>query len=116
MTDRVVGRRAQSQLCLSFFITDGAGKAGFEGAFPVREGIVQTLLTHRVVIVVAVRIHPLSYRANCTGLAVARYCVEEEVVVADAGGVVGVGAGRLQPHQASTLCAWPALLCVTVVL
>lgn len=116
MTDRVTGRCAHSHLYLSFLITDGAGQARVEGTFPVREGIVQTLLTHGVVIVFAVREHTLACRANRTRLALARHRVEEVVVVADADGVVGVGAGRVHSHQAGTLGAGPALLRVTVVL
>lgn len=116
MTDRVTGRDARSQLCLRAFLTDGAGQAGVKGAFPIREGIVHTLLTHRVVIMFAVRIHALTYGAHRTRLAAAAYHVEEEVVVADTDGVVGVSAGRLHPHQTCTLSARPAHLCVTVVL
>lgn len=71
MTDRVTGWCAHRQLYLSFLITDGAGQAGVEGAFPVGEGIVQTLLTHRVVIVLAVREHALACRAHRTRLALA---------------------------------------------
>lgn len=116
MTDRVAGRRAQSQLYLSFLVTDGAGQAGFEGAFPVRVCIVHALLANRVMIVFTVRQHALSYRAQCTGLAATRHSAEEVVVVADTDGIIGVSAGSLQPHQASTLSARSALLCVTIIL
>lgn len=115
MTDRVAGRRAHSQLYLSFLITDGAGQAGFEGAFPVRVDIVHALLTNRVMIVFTVSQHALSYRAQCTGLAAARHFVEEVVVVADTDGIIGVSAGSLQPHQSSTLSARSTLLCVTII-
>lgn len=116
MTDRVSVRCAHSQLYLTLLITDGAGQAGVEGAFPVRESIVHALLTHRVVTVFTVCKHALTHRAHRTRLALAGYRVEEEVVVADADGVVGVSAGRLHPHQADTLSAGLALLRETVVL
>lgn len=116
MTDRVLGWCALSQLYFNVIITDGAGQAGVKGAFPIRVGIIHALFTHRVVIVFAVRVHTLAFRADRTWLAVAGPRIEEIIVVADADGVVGVGAGRVHPHQASTLSAGPALLCVTVVL
>ena len=115
MTDRVPGGRALSQLCLRFLIADGAGQAGFQGALPVGEGVVDALLAHRVVVVLAVTVHASPQRAHRTRLAAPRDGVEEVVVVADADGVVGVGAGRLQPHQAGALRARAALLCVAVV-
>lgn len=116
MTDRVTFWCAHSQLYLTVLVTDGAGQAGVEGALPVRVGIVHALLAHRVVFVFAVREHALARRAHRTRHALTGYPVEEKIVVADADGVVGVGAWRLHPHQAEALCACPALLCVTVVL
>lgn len=116
MADRVTDRRAHGQLYLRLLVTDGAGQAGVQGALPVGVGIVHTLLTHGVVVVLAVREHALARRAHGARLALARYRVEEVVVVADADGVVGVGAGRLHPHQAGALCAGLALLRHTVVL
>lgn len=116
MTDRVADWCAHGQLFLGFFITDGAGQAGVKGAFPVRESLVQTLLAHRVVIVLAVFVHALADRAHRARHTPARYRVKEIVVVADADGVVGVGAGRLHPHEAGALGAGPALLGVAVVL
>lgn len=116
MADGVVGRRAHAQLHLRFLVADGAREAGLQGALPVGEGVVHALLAHRVVVVVAVRVHALPRRAHGARLAAAGDPVEEVVVVAGADGVVGVGAGRLQPHQAGALCARLALLRVTVVL
>lgn len=116
VTDGVTSRCAHSQLGLRFFITDGAGQAGVKGAVPVGVSIVQTLLTHRVVIVLTVSVHALACRAHGAWHTPARYRVEEIVVGADADGVVGVRARRLHPHQAQALGAGPALLCVTVVL
>lgn len=114
MADRVTGRRAHSLLRLRVLVTDGAGQAGVEGALPVGEGIVHTLLTHRVVFVFAVREHALARRTHRAQLALSGPRVQEVVVVADADGVVGVGAGRLHPHEAGALGAGPALLRVTV--
>lgn len=71
MAHRVTGWCALSQLFLRVLITDGAGQAGVEGAFPVREGIVHTLLTQRVVVVFAVLEHTLACRAHRTWLAAA---------------------------------------------
>lgn len=116
MTDRVADWCAHGQLCLSVFFTDGAGQAGVKGALPVRVGIVHALLAHRVAIVFAVLVHALADWAHRTRHTLARCRVKEIVVVADADGVVGVGAGRLHPHEAGTLSAGPALLRVTVVL
>ncbi len=98
MTDRVTGWCAVSQLYLSFLVTDGAGQAGVEGALPVRERIIYALLTHGVVIVFAVQKHTLAFRAHRARLALPRYRVEEIVVVANADGIIGVGAGRVHPH------------------
>lgn len=116
VTDRVAVGRALSQLYLRFLVTDGAGQAGFEVTVPVGECIVEALFADRVVIVFTVSQHALSDRAQCTGLAAAGDFVEEVVVVADADGIVGVGAGSLQPHQAGALSARSALLCVTIIL
>lgn len=116
MTDRVTGRRAHIQLYLSVLVTDGAGQAGFEVAFPVRVGIVHTLLTHCVMIVLTVSQYALSHRAQCAGLATAQHRAEEVVVVADTDGIIGVSAGSLQPHQAGALSARSALLCEAIVL
>lgn len=116
MTDRVTCGRALSQLRLRVLITDGTRQTGFEGALSVREGIVHALFAHRVVFMVTVAEHALSYWTDCAVLAAACVVIEEVVVVADAHGIVGVRAGRLQPHQAGTLLARLTLLCVTVVL
>lgn len=116
MADRVTGRRAHSYLYLSVLVTDGAGQAGFNGAFPVRKGLIHTLLTHRVMVMIAVRVHALSHRTHCAGLAAAGHHIEEVVIVTDALGIVGVSAGRRHAHQAGALSARLALLCVTVVL
>lgn len=116
VTDRVTGWRAFSQLCLGFLVTDGAGQAGVEVAVLLRESIVHTFLTHGIVVVFAVTEHTLSRRANRARLALPRHQAEEVVVVADADGVVGVGAGCLHPHQARALSAGPTLLRVAVVL
>lgn len=116
MADRVRDRRALSLLYLSFLITDGAGQAGVEEALLVRVGVVQTLLTHSVMVVFAVCVHTLPHWAHRARLALARYDVKEIVVVTDADGVIQVSAGRLHPHQADALSAGSALLCVTVVL
>lgn len=115
VADSVTGWRAISLLCF-VFITDGAGQAGFEGVFLVREGFVDTFLTHRVVIVITVGVHALSQRAYRTLLTMASYSVEEIVIVTNAFGIVGVGAWRLHPHQPGALSACLALLCMTVVL
>jgi len=116
VADRVDVGRALPQLYLTVLVTEGAGQAGVEGAVPVGVGVVHALLAHRVVLVFAVRVHAPARRAHRTRLALALHLVEEEVVVADAVGVVGVGAGRLHPHQAGALGAGPALLCDAVVL
>lgn len=71
VADRVTGRRALSNQRLDVVFTDGAGQAGVEGALSVRVGIVLTLLTHRVVIVFAVRVHALTCRAHRTWRALA---------------------------------------------
>lgn len=116
MTDGVLRGRARAQLQLRVFVADGAGQAGLERAVRVREGVVQTRLAHGVVIEGAVRVHALPRGTHRARLAAAGDDVEEEAVVADAHGVVGVGARRLEPHQARALCARPALLRVAVVL
>ncbi|TNN50526.1 hypothetical protein EYF80_039275 [Liparis tanakae] len=95
---------------------DGAGQAGVQGAVAVGVGVVHALLAHRVVVVFAVGEHALARRAHGARLAAVLQLVEEEVVVADAVGVVGVGAGRLHAHQAGALGAGPALLRHAVVL
>lgn len=115
VTDGVRGGRARGQLGLGVLVADGAGQAGVQPALPVGVGVVQTLLAHRVVVVLAVRVHALAHGAHGARLAVAQHRVEEEVVVADADGIVGVGAGRLHPHQAGAERARPALLRVAVV-
>lgn len=116
MADRVAERRAHGQLYLRLLVTDGAGQAGVQGALPVRVRIVHALLAHGVVVVSAVREHALALRAHGAQLALARDGVEEVVVVADADGVVGVGAGLLHPHEAGALGAGLALLGHAVVL
>lgn len=116
MADGVADGRAHSQLYLNALIADGARQARVQGALPVGVGVVQTLLTQRVVVVLAVRQHALARRAHRTGLAAARQLAEEEAVVADTDGVVGVGARRLHPHQASALGAGLTYLRVAVVL
>lgn len=116
VTDGVRGGRALGQLGLGLLVADGAGQAGVQGALPVRVGVVQTLLAHRVAVVLAVQIHASARRAHRARLAPTRYGVQEVVVVADADGVVGVGAGRLHPHQAGAERAGRALLRVAVVL
>lgn len=65
-------------------------------------------------VVLAVRVDALAGRAHGARLALLRQGVEEEVVVADADGVVEVGAGRLHPHEAGALGAGPALVRVAV--
>lgn len=115
MTDGVRGGRALRQLGLRVLVADGAGQAGVQRAVPVRVGVVHALLAQRVVAVPAVREHALAHRAHRARLAAARHRVEEVVVVADADGVVGVGAGGLHPHQAGAQRARPALLRVAVV-
>lgn len=116
MTDRVAVWRALCQLYFADLVTDGAGQAGVEGTLPIGVGILHARLAHRVVIVRAVHEHSLAGRAHRAGRAGGRHLVEEEAVVADANGVVGVGAGRLHPHQAGTLSAGTAFLCEAVVL
>lgn len=116
MTDRVADGRALLQLCLCLLVTDGAGQTGVQGAVPLREGIVHTLFTHRVVVVGAVLVHTLSHRADRARLALPRDLTQEEVVVANADGVVGVSAGRLHAHHPETLGTRHALLRVAVVL
>lgn len=116
MTDGVRGGRALRQLGLGVLVADGAGQAGVQRALPVRVGVVQTLLAQRVAVVLAVREHALAHRAHRARLAAPRHRVQEVVVVADADGVVGVGAGRLHAHQAGAERARPALLRVAVVL
>lgn len=115
VTDGVRGGRALGQLGLGLLVADGAGQAGVQGALPVRVGVVHTLLAHRVPVVPAVHIHATARRAHRARLAPARYGVQEVVVVADADGVVGVGAGRLHPHQAGAEGAGGAPLRVAVV-
>lgn len=115
-TDRVTDRGASCVLYLCLFFTDGAGQAGVKRTFPIRVGRVHTLLTHCVVIMVAVYVHALTHGAHSARLTGTGYCTEEVVVVADADGIVGVGAGRLHPHQTCTHSTRLALLRVTVVL
>lgn len=116
MADGVRGGRALRQLGLGVLVADGAGQAGVQRAVPVRVGVVQTLLAQRVALILAVREHALAHRAHRARLAAPQHGLEEVVVVADADGIVGVGAGRLHPHQAGAERARPALLRVAVVL
>lgn len=116
MADGVADRRALLQLYLGVLVADAAGQAGVQGAVAVGEGLVHTRLAHGVVVVVAVGEHALARRADGARRAAARHVVEEEVVVAHADGVVGVGARRLHAHQAGALGAGQALLGDAVVL
>lgn len=114
MTEGVRGGRALRQLGLGVLVADGAGQAGVQRALPVRVGVVHTLLAQRVALVLAVQEHALARRAHRARFAAPRHRLEEVVVVADADGIVGVGAGRLHPHQAGAERARPARLRVAV--
>lgn len=116
MTDRVTTGRTLGQLSLCILVADSAREAGVQGALPLRVGVVQTLLTYCVMVMGAVRIHALSHRAHGAQLTLLSDLAEEKVVVTDADGIVGVGAGRLHAHHACALSTGLALLCVTVVL
>lgn len=114
MAHGVAERRALLQLRLGVLVADGAGQAGVQRALLVGEGLVQALLAHRVVVVLAVGEHALAGGADGARRAAARRVVEEEVVVADAHGVVGVGARSLHAHQAGALGAGLAALAQAV--
>lgn len=116
MAHGVAERRALHQLRLGVLVADGAGQAGVQRAVPVGVGLVQTLLARRVVFVLAVGEHALAGGADGARRAAARRQVEEEVVVADAHGVVGVGARRLHAHQAGAQRAGLAALAQAVLL
>lgn len=114
VAEGVADGRAGAQLHLDALITYGAGQAGVQGAVPVGVGVVYTLLTHRVMVVLAVCQHALARRAHRAGLAAPRHLTQVVVVVTHADGIVGVSAGRLHAHQTCTHGAGDTGVCVAV--
>lgn len=94
-------------------LTDGARYAGVQRALPIRVGVFHTLLTGRVVGVLAAIQHPLTAGTHSARLALAIQVVHEVAVVALARSVVRVGAGGLHAHETCALSTRLTCLCVT---
>lgn len=94
-------------------LADGARHAGVQRALPIRVGVSQTLLTGRVVGVLAAKQHSLTVGTHSAGLALANQFVHEVAVVAHTRSVVRVGAGGLHTHETCALSTRLTSLCVT---
>lgn len=112
-TNSIRHRGARTQYFL--LITGAAGDARLPGVFLVRVRVLVALFAHRVVIKVAAVQHALAFGTFGAGLTPLCHCVHIVFVVANAGGVVGVGAWRFHAKQASAYCAGLTFLCVTKV-
>lgn len=94
-------------------LADGAGQAGVQRAILIRVGVVQTLLTDRVVSVLAAYHHTLTTWTHSARLALTCQIAHEVAIVAHAHSVVRVGAGGLHAHETRALYTCLTLLCVT---
>lgn len=92
---------------------DGARQAGVQRALPIRVGVFQTLLTDRVVGVLAAKHYSLTVGTHGAWLALTCQVVHEVAVVAHAHCVVRVGAGGLHTHETCALSTCLTSLCVT---
>lgn len=86
-------------------LADGAGQAGVQRAILIRVGVVQTLLTDRVVRVLAAQQHTLTARTHSARLALARQVTHEVAIVAHTDSIVRVSAGGLHAHKTRAFSA-----------
>lgn len=113
MTPCIFVGRAVPHENLYSLLTDGAGQAGVQRALLIRVGVVQTLLTERVVGVLAAYHHTMAAWTHGARLALVRQFAHEVGVVAHTHSVVGVSAGGLHTHETRALFTRLTLLCVT---